>query len=58
MIDPVLNIWDAAAVKPIVEEAGGRFADWNGDPKIDSGNAVGCCPGIFDQVMKLVEKHR
>lgn len=54
MIDPILNIWDAAAVKPIVEEAGGRFVDWQGEPRIDSGNSLGCCPGIYDQVMKLI----
>ena len=55
MIDPILNIWDAAAVKPIIEEAGGRFVDWNGDAKIDTGNSFGCCPGIYEQVLELVQ---
>lgn len=58
MIDPELKIWDAAAVQPIVEEAGGRFADWNGQPRIDSGNAIGCCPGIFEAVLHKVGKHK
>ena len=40
MIDPILNIWDAAAVMPIVEEAGGTFSDWQGQRRIDSGDAV------------------
>ncbi len=57
MVDPILNIWDAAAVKPIVEEAGGRFVDWEGNPKIDSGNAIGCCPGIYEAVMERVSKN-
>ena len=30
MIDPVMNLWDAATMQPILEEAGGRFTDWRG----------------------------
>jgi histidinol phosphatase-like enzyme (inositol monophosphatase family) len=30
MIDPVLARWDAAPLKPIVEEAGGVYTDWSG----------------------------
>lgn len=30
MVDPVLADWDAAALLPIVTEAGGRFTDWQG----------------------------
>lgn len=30
MMDPRLNVWDAASVQVIVEEAGGVFMDWNG----------------------------
>lgn len=56
MIDPMLNIWDAAAVKPIIEEAGGRFVDWNGEPKIDTGNSFGCCPGIYEEVFEVISK--
>jgi histidinol phosphatase-like enzyme (inositol monophosphatase family) len=32
MLDPVLELWDAAAVAPIIEEAGGVLTDWNGQP--------------------------
>lgn len=28
--DPIMNIWDTAALLPIVTEAGGRLTDWNG----------------------------
>lgn len=41
MIDPELNIWDAAAVQPIIEEAGGTFSDWKGRARIDSGDSIG-----------------
>lgn len=32
--------WDLAAVQVIVEEAGGRFSDFAGEPRIDRGTAV------------------
>jgi histidinol phosphatase-like enzyme (inositol monophosphatase family) len=31
MIDPVMNIWDTAALMPVVTEAGGTFTDWKGN---------------------------
>ncbi|HET7322631.1 MAG TPA: inositol monophosphatase family protein, partial [Longimicrobiaceae bacterium] len=30
MLDPELKVWDAAAVRPVIEEAGGVFTDWSG----------------------------
>ncbi len=30
MVDEVLSSWDAAALQPIIEEAGGVFTDWTG----------------------------
>lgn len=32
MLDPLMSIWDAAALAPIIEEAGGVFTDWDGRP--------------------------
>src|SRR5215813_911529 len=32
MVDGVMAPWDAAALQPIVEEAGGVFTDWSGRP--------------------------
>lgn len=54
MIDPILSIWDAAAVKPIIEESGGRYSDWNGDPKIDTGDAIGSNGLIHDEIMSIL----
>ena len=31
MVDPVMKVWDAAALQPILEEAGGTFTDWSGN---------------------------
>jgi histidinol-phosphatase len=30
MLDPVLSLWDVAALSPIIEEAGGVLTDWDG----------------------------
>ena len=30
MVEHGVHAWDVAAIKPIVEEAGGRFSDWDG----------------------------
>ena len=51
MIDPILNIWDAAAVQPIIEEAGGVFSDWAGLSRIDAGESVGTNGLLHEQVL-------
>jgi histidinol-phosphatase len=51
MFDPILSIWDAAALLPVVTEAGGSFTDVNGNETIETGNAISCSPGIRDAVL-------
>jgi histidinol-phosphatase len=43
--------WDLAAVKIVVEEAGGRFSDVAGEPRIDRGTAVSSNGLLHDQVL-------
>ncbi|HVT40050.1 MAG TPA: histidinol-phosphatase [Gemmatimonadaceae bacterium] len=40
MFDPVMSPWDAAALQPIIEEAGGIFTDWAGRATAFGGSAV------------------
>lgn len=40
MVDPVMSPWDAAALMPIVTEAGGVFTDWNGRSTAFGGHVV------------------
>jgi len=40
MTDALMAPWDAAALQPIIEEAGGVFSDWNGRRTAFGGNAV------------------
>ena len=40
MADPRMAVWDAAALQPIIEEAGGVFTDWSGARTAFGGNAI------------------
>jgi len=54
MVDPVMNVWDAAAVQPIIEEAGGTFTDWQGRRTIYSGQGIATNGLILDEVLTIV----
>lgn len=54
MLDPVMNLWDCAALLPIVEEAGGTFTDWRGVRTISGGNSIATNKVLFAEVMSLV----
>jgi histidinol-phosphatase len=40
MCDGTMSVWDAAALQPIIEEAGGEFTDWLGVATAFGGSAV------------------
>lgn len=40
MVDDRLSPWDAAALMPIIEEAGGMFTDWRGAHTMSGGDAI------------------
>ena len=54
MVDPKMNVWDCAALQPILEEAGGTFTDWQGTPTIHAGEAIATNGHILDEVLALV----
>ena len=53
-IEPVMNPWDIAALKVIVEEAGGRLTDYGGTARIDGGSAVTTNGLLHDEVLAVV----
>jgi histidinol-phosphatase len=55
MIDPRLNPWDAAAVEVVVTEAGGRFSDWRGQPRIDSGDGLATNGLVHDAILATLD---
>lgn len=54
MVDPRMNIWDCAALKPVLEEAGGTFTDWSGQATIHSGEAIATNGRILAEVLAMV----
>jgi histidinol phosphatase-like enzyme (inositol monophosphatase family) len=58
MIDPILNIWDAAALMPIVTEAGGSYTDISGIRSIETGSALSTNTDLAPEVISLIEKYR
>jgi histidinol-phosphatase len=56
MIDPLMNIWDAAALYPIIVEAGGQYLSWKGEARIDGGDAISTNAALAEQVLKLTAR--
>lgn len=53
-IEPGAKPWDLAPLKLLVEEAGGRFCNFDGGSTIYGGNAYGCTPGLESYVRELL----
>ncbi len=49
--EPIVNLWDLAAVQIIVTEAGGRFTDLSGRDTPDGGSAVSSNGRLHDEVL-------
>jgi histidinol-phosphatase len=54
MLDPIMNVWDAAALKPIIDEAGGVFTSWDGAATHDGGSAVATNAALAREVRTLL----
>ena len=53
MIDAIMNLWDAAALQPVIEEAGGKFSDWSGTPSVHSQESIATNAKLADQVIEI-----
>lgn len=53
MFDPVLSIWDAAPLLPVLREAGGLFCDTSGNETIESGNGFSCSHELLPEVLAV-----
>ncbi|MEJ2750835.1 MAG: histidinol-phosphatase [Anaerolineae bacterium] len=54
MVDPIQAVWDAAPLQVILEEAGGTFTDWQGNPTIHTGEGIATNDLLRKQVLALV----
>lgn len=55
-IDPMMNLWDAAALAPILQEAGGRYTDWRGNDTIHEHEGLGSNGLVHDEVVAITSQ--
>jgi histidinol-phosphatase len=56
MMEIDLKPWDMAALKIVVEEAGGRFTDFAGAPTIYSGTALATNGCVHDEILAILQQ--
>lgn len=56
MVELDLKPWDMAAIKIVIEEAGGRFTDFSGAATIYGGNAVASNGLVHDEVLRALRE--
>ncbi len=56
MLDPVMCRWDLAALRPIIEGAGGVFSDLNGIPTTQGEHCLAAVPAIHAEIMQLLRR--
>ena len=53
-IEPEVALWDLAAIKVIVEEAGGRFTNLAGEARADGGSAVSTNGRVHEAALRAL----
>ncbi|MBM4003900.1 MAG: inositol monophosphatase [Planctomycetes bacterium] len=56
MVDPFMHLWDAAAIQPIIDEAGGAFVDWRGNPTVHSGEGLATNRHLLESVLAVTRQ--
>ena len=57
MVDPYFEIWDAAPLKTVLEEAGGAFCDWSGNSTIEGREGCGTNAALKEAVAGVLRKY-
>jgi histidinol phosphatase-like enzyme (inositol monophosphatase family) len=55
MLDPTMNLWDIAALKPCVEGAGGRLTDFSGEGNTLGTSALSTNGALHDPVLRILK---
>src|SRR6185312_17298175 len=54
MVEHGVHAWDVAALKAIIEEAGGRFSDWTGKANIHSPDVIVSNGKLHDEALAIL----
>jgi histidinol-phosphatase len=55
MIDHGVHIWDVAGLRVIIEEAGGKFTDWQGNSTVSTPDCIATNGILHDVVLKFLQ---
>jgi histidinol-phosphatase len=58
MLDPQLSLWDSAALRPVIAEAGGVYSGWPGAAGDPAGSAVATNALLDRTIRNLLEEDR
>lgn len=58
VVETGVNLWDLAPVPPLVQEAGGRWSDFDGAPRVDTGTMICGSAGVHAQLLGVIEGSR
>jgi myo-inositol-1(or 4)-monophosphatase len=58
MLDPVMSPWDGAPFPPILQEAGGYFGDWKGNPSIHASEALATTRVLLPEVLAMIQEEQ
>lgn len=56
MVDDIVNPWDAAALYPVITEAGGVFTSWKGVPTAFGGDIIATNAALADIVRERLQE--
>jgi len=54
MIDPIMSVWDSIALIPIINGAGGKITDYQGNDPIKGSSIVASNSAIHSEVIRLL----
>ncbi len=54
MVDALMNSWDCGPFVTILQEAGGYFGDWRGNPTLHSGQGLATNAALKEEVIALL----
>jgi histidinol-phosphatase len=57
MIEHGVHAWDVAALKPLIEEAGGRFSDWQGGASIHRPDVIVSNGKLHDAALAILQEY-
>jgi histidinol-phosphatase len=56
MVEHGVHAWDVAALKPLVEESGGRFSDWSGGTSIHRPDVMVSNGKLHDAALAILQR--